>query len=427
MITFGPRDERSAQQLQNCIDVSRDESPAVLCADHHPGYSMPIGGVIGLRNCVIPAGVGFDIGCGNCAVQTNIRARDVGIVSVMDEIWRVLSFGMGQKNDEKIKDHPVYDSIAKSPFTPQRSLLQLAQNQLGTIGGGNHYVDLFADRADDSLWIGVHFGSRGFGHKTASGFLSLGQGGQFDERGKEGDMDSAPLVLTGELKWDYLEAMRVAGEYAYAGRDWVVERVLQILQGKEIQRVHNHHNFAWWEKHGGEDLLVIRKGATPAFPGQKGFIGGTMGEDAVIIEGVESERSSSALYSTVHGAGRLMSRTQAAGKSRITTVWRCKKCNKNWPKETRGVLCEESCGGQLYRFRSERRITEGAINWPEVQADIKSKGITLRGAGADEAPGAYKRLPEVLGYHQGTINILHTLRPIGVAMAGPETEDLYKD
>src|SRR5581483_4945017 len=108
--------------------------------------------------------------------------------------------------------------------------------------------------------------------------------------------------------------MELAGRYSYAGREWVVERVRRIIGGSVTDMVHNHHNYAWRERHGGRDLWVVRKGATPAFPGQKGFVGGSMGDISVILKGVESEEGKHSLYSTVHGAGRVMSRTAARGK-----------------------------------------------------------------------------------------------------------------
>ena len=343
----------------------------------------------------MPAGVGYDIGCGNCAVQTPLKAADVDITRVMDEVWRSISFGMGRTNDERIAEHPVFDAIAKSPVKEQRNLLSQARGQLGTVGGGNHYVDLFEDRADGSLWVGVHFGSRGLGHKTASGFLALAANKNWDARVGD-NMDAPPAVikLGTPLADDYLAAMNIAGEYAYAGRDWVVDRVLKILQADQVQRVHNHHNFAWWETHNGRKTLVVRKGATPAFPGQQGFIGGSMGDDAVIVEGVDSKKSREALYSTVHGAGRVMSRTQAAGK---------------------------------IDRRTGKQLSRGVVNWPKWTEDLKARGIELRGGGADEAPQCYKDLKQVLAAHGNTIRILHTLRPIGVAMAGKETFDPYRD
>jgi len=405
--TFGPVDQRAYQQLVRCAE-SGDAEIAVLCADHHPGYSQPIGGAIAYRNFISPSGVGYDIGCGNKAVRTNLLAADIDVPLVMDEIVRRISFGIGRANKEPV-EHPVLEKIATADFAPQRALLDRAEEQLGTVGSGNHYVDLFADE-EGALWVGVHFGSRGFGHATASGFLALAQGLKFDERAREGEMDSPPVLLDVRtaLGQDYLAAMHLAGEYAYAGRDVVVQKVLWILGADEVESIHNHHNFAWLERHNDEDLWVIRKGCTPAFPGQRGFVGATMGDTSVILEGVESEASKDALYSTVHGAGRIMSRNQAAGKSRkVQEV----VTHRDGTTSTRNVW----------------RRSGGEIDWDAARDDLRRKGIELRGAGADEAPGAYKKLDEVLGYHGDTIRVLHRLRPIGVAMAGEDVYDPYKD
>src|SRR5207245_6602485 len=124
------------------------------------------------------------------------------------------------------------------------------------------------------------------------------------------------LPLTRPLGHDYWHLMTLAGEYAYAGREWVARKVVEILGGEELELVHNHHNFAWKERHHGTDYVVVRKGATPAFPGQKGFVGGSMGDDAVIVEGArhDSEGQRASLYSEVKGAVRVMSRTAARGR-----------------------------------------------------------------------------------------------------------------
>ena len=146
---------------------------------------------------------------------------------------------------------------------------------------------------EGKVWVGVHFGSRGFGHKTASGFLALAQGLAFGERAHEGEMDSPPVLfeIDSELGQSYIAAMQLAGDYAYAGRDVVVDKVLEILGAEATNEVHNHHNFAWLEEHFGRSFWVIRKGCTPARPGQEGFVGGSMGDESVILEGVESEDS----------------------------------------------------------------------------------------------------------------------------------------
>ena len=183
MTIFGEHDEATIQQLKRCAAVERN-APAVLCADGHLGYSMPIGGVVGYRDHVSPSGVGYDIACGNLAIRTSLRAVDLApsdYVRIANAIQRRISFGMGRHNDEPVRDHPVFDAIARSPVNEQRRLLGLAREQLGTVGGGNHYVDVLEDEAG-RLWVGIHFGSRGFGHRTATGFLNIAAGRPFEAR-----------------------------------------------------------------------------------------------------------------------------------------------------------------------------------------------------------------------------------------------------
>lgn len=387
-------DEKAIEQIRRCLTAPDDL--ATLTADAHYGYGHPIGGVVAYCTKISLSGVGFDIACGNKAVRTNVRAADLDTSKAMDEIFRQIGFGIGRPNPKPI-DHPVFDRIAKADFKPQQKMIQLAMNQLGTVGAGNHFVDLFEDEAG-WLWVGVHFGSRGFGHKTTTGFIALSKGKNFEDHAPEGGMDAPPILFDADsaLGQDYLAAMRLAGEYAYAGRDTVVAKVLEILRAEATFEVHNHHNFLWEEEHFGERYYVVRKGATPAFPGQYGFVGATMADTSVVVRGVDSDLSRQGLYSTVHGAGRAMSRTKAAGKKR----W------KNGRVEY---------------------LSKGEVDWPKVKKSMKAQRIELRGGGADEAPVCYKKLEQVLAFHEGTIEICHRLRPIGVAMAAPEVHDPYKD
>jgi tRNA-splicing ligase RtcB len=379
--------------------------------------------------------------CGNKAVLTELTREDLdalgGVEPVMREITRRISFGMGVPAVERV-DHPVLEKIRHAEFGPQRKLAGLAESQLGTVGSGNHYVDLMEDE-EGHVWVGVHFGSRGFGHKTASGFLALAQGLSFDGRAVEGGMDSPPVLLEvgTELGEAYVSAMELAGEYAYAGRDVVVAKVLEILGAEAVHEVHNHHNFAFREQHLGRSYWVIRKGCTPAQPGQEGFVGGSMGDDSVILEGVESQEATESLFSTVHGAGRIMSRTQAAGRVRRRKRWACshRDCDRVFdidgisshagaPK--RGV-CPEHPDARVKKVWVEEQLKPGKVDWPAVQARLREQGIVLIGGGADEAPEVYKRLPEVLEAHSGSIRVKHTLHPLGVAMAGRDVYDPYKD
>jgi tRNA-splicing ligase RtcB (3'-phosphate/5'-hydroxy nucleic acid ligase) len=438
--TFGAVDERSMKQLERCMEAG-DAEFGVLCADHHPGYSQPIGGGIAYEGYVSPSGVGYDIGCGNKAARTELARSDLeslgGVERIMGEIVRRISFGMGVSAQERV-DHPVLDKIRRADFAPQRKLAQLAESQLGTVGSGNHYVNLMEDE-NGHVWVGVHFGSRGFGHKTASGFLALAEGKRFGERAVQGEMDSPPVLFAAgsELGDAYVAAMELAGEYAYAGRDVVVGKVLDILGAEAAHEVHNHHNFAWREEHFGRTYWVVRKGCTPARPGQEGFVGGSMGDESVVLEGIASTENEQALFSTVHGAGRVMSRSQAAGRIRRRKRWACRyqDCERVFDIDGisayRGApkkgVCPDHPEAGVKKVWIEEQLKPGMVDWPAVQARLREQGIVLVGGGADEAPEVYKRLPDVLAAHGETIRVKHTLRPLGVAMAGRDLYDPYRD
>ena len=386
-VIFGQHDEATIKQIETCLAAGGEK--AVLCADGHKGYAQPIGGVVAYKDKVSISGVGFDIACGNLAIRTDATEADIKpkMDAIMDDVIRNISFGVGRTNKNKV-DHELFDDEAWN-IREIGQLKHMAQEQLGTVGSGNHYVDVFADEAG-VIWVGVHFGSRGLGHKLATHFLKVAGG-------KDG-MDVPPTVvpLDAPVGQDYLAAMKLGGRYAYAGREYVARYVVrEILKANIVEEVHNHHNFAWEEEHDGEKFWVVRKGATPAFPGQQGFVGGSMGDDAVIIEGVDSPVAREALFSTVHGAGRIMSRTAAKGKF-------------------------ENVGGKRIR-------KPGLVRHDEMMQWLKNKGIVLRGGDLDEAPQAYRRLTDVLVAHTGTIRVLHTLRPLGVAMAGRDIVDPYKD
>lgn len=390
-----PVDEGALSQIMTC---KKSADYVALMADHHKGYAVPIGGVVAYRGKISPSGVGFDIACGNKAVCTNLYFNDIknDIPRIADEIFTKIAFGMGRKNEEKV-DHELFEDPAWK-ILPQHIDKHTAERQLGTVGSGNHYVDVFVDDKE-RVWVGVHFGSRGLGHKIASHFLKEG--------GAKDGMDVEPLVVdvSTPLGEDYVQAMELAGDYAYAGRDWVCRKVCQILGANIIDSVHNHHNFAWEEMHNGEFIWVIRKGATPAFPGQRGFVGGSMGDISVILHGRQENVAAYkdgitdaqlSLYSTVHGAGRVMSRTAAIGK---------------FVKDENG----------------KKQRQPGLVRHDEWIKWVKDYGVELRGAGIDEAPQCYKRITEVLAEHQSTIEIETTLKPVIVCMAGKDEVDPYKD
>jgi tRNA-splicing ligase RtcB (3'-phosphate/5'-hydroxy nucleic acid ligase) len=395
---FGTHDEKTLVQLR---DVATRAERVALMADGHMGYVMPIGGVAAYRNKVSVVGVGFDIACGNAAIMTDRMIHDYSreeLEHLANEIQQTISFGVGLSNvsrDAPRADTLFEDSSWKAlPANVEATLREKARSQLGTVGGGNHYVDVFSDEKG-RVWVGVHFGSRGFGHTVASGFLALAANEKWGTRVPERE---TLLDLSTPLGDAYWSLMELGGQYAYAGREWVARKVVAILGGRELDLVHNHHNFAWKENHGGEELVVVRKGATPAFPGQRGFVGGSMGDDAVILEGTNAapDKSEAALWSTVHGAGRVMSRTEARGK------------RKGWGAKA-------------------RTVSPGKVSWEMVNEWLGPMGVILRGGGLDEAPHAYRRLSDVLLAQGETVKVLHTLTPVIVVMAGENEYDPYKD
>lgn len=376
LTVYGQHDQQTLDQMNRCLGIG-SAVKGILCADGHLGYAQPVGGVVAYEDHISISGVGFDIGCGNTAARTNLKFTDINLRldEIRERIADQISFGIGQKN----ANAPHFSLLDDDQLWKDADIAEfkdLAAGQLGTVGGGNHYVDLFTDE-DDFVWVGVHFGSRGFGHKTATKYLKLAGG-------KDGiHVDPALVEIESELGERYLKAMTAAGEYAFQGRCWVVDTVLRILHADSTLWINNHHNYAWRETHRGfqKPLYVVRKGATPAFPGQRGFVGGSMGDNAVIIEGVDSPEAQESLHSTVHGAGRLFGRK--AAKKAFTR--------------------------------------EQMDDW------LRTKGVRLTGGDIDESPMAYRRLDDVLAQHQSTIKILHTLKPFMVFMAGQGEFDPYKD
>jgi tRNA-splicing ligase RtcB len=388
---IGNHEANTIAQAQKSLDMGADKF--ILCADGHLGYGHPIGGVAAYKDRISISGVGFDIACGNMAVKLPMKASELD-----DDEWKHIgrkinsriSFGIGRVNETPV-EADFLDTQANWQNEALIGLKDLAATQLGTVGSGNHYVDVFRDE-DDFVWIGVHFGSRGLGHKATTHFLK--------KLGAKDDMSAEPCIvdMNSDVGQAYFEAMTLAGKYAYAGREWVCKTVAKIIQGNQnyTDQVHNHHNFAWIEEHSGDKYFVVRKGSTPAFPNQRSFIGSTMADQSVIVRGLDTPEAKENLYSTVHGAGRVMSRTQAAGKF------------KGWGEK-------------------KVRVSEGLVNEDEMRQKMKDRKIHLFGSGADEAPQCYKKLDEVLAFHNDSVVVETRLTPIIVCMAGNDIRDPYKD
>lgn len=386
---IGQHEENTITQAKNVLAHGADKF--VLCADGHLGYGHPIGGVAAYKDKISISGVGYDIACGNMAVKLPLKYTEIEDWKVIGrQINSTIAFGVGRTNDTPVEAE-FLDTEANWKNEALVGLKDKAHEQLGTVGSGNHYVDIFHDD-DDFVWIGVHFGSRGLGHTATTHFLK--------KLGAQDNMTADPCLvdLNSDIGQNYFEAMTLGGKYAYAGREWVCKTVANIIQGNDnyLDQVHNHHNFAFIEEHDGEKYFVVRKGSTPAFPGQRSFIGSTMCDQSVIVRGLDTPEAKENLYSTVHGAGRILSRTQAAGKF------------KGWGDK-------------------RVRVSPGLIDEDQMREDMKQKGIFLFGAGADEAPECYKKLDEVLQYHSDSVVVETRLTPLVVCMAGSDIRDPYKD
>ena len=382
---IGNHVEKTIAQAQNCLEKGADKF--ILCADGHMGYGHPIGGVAAYKDRISISGVGFDIACGNMAVKLPVKSSEIkDWFSIGEKISQQISFGIGRNNETKV-EADFLDTQANWENEALKGLKDMAVKQLGTVGSGNHYVDVFRDQ-NDFVWIGVHFGSRGLGHKSTTHFLKKLNAGDAI------NADPCLVDMNSDIGHNYYEAMTLGGKYAYAGREWVCRTVAKIIQGNDeyVDEVHNHHNFAWIEEHDGDKYYVVRKGSTPAFPNQRSFIGSNMSDTSVIVRGLDTPEAKENLYSTVHGAGRVLSRTEAAGKY------------KGWGKK-------------------RRKISNGIIDENKMRQSVSQKGVYLFGGGADEAPDCYKKLDEVLNFHKDSVAIETRLTPIIVCMAGANEFD----
>ena len=350
-----------------------------LMPDAHQGYGLPIGGVLGTKNAIIPYGVGVDIGCRMALSIFDLPASYVD--THLDELKKILMkttrFGAGNGflKDERL-DHEVLenDQFDANPFVKQ--LKDKAWTQLGSSGGGNHFVEFgIMEFNEEDKELGVpqgqylalltHSGSRGLGAMIANHYTKMAM--QFCQLPHEAkhlayfDLDSAE----GQEYW---LAMNLAGDYASACHEVIHEKVLCELGAERLTKVENHHNFAWKEMWKGEELIVHRKGATPAAKGVMGIIPGSMAAPGFLVRGKGAEE---AINSASHGAGRLMSRTQA-----IKTLSRI-----------------------------------------ELKQRLEDLGITLIGADLDEAPMAYKNIHEVMDAQRELVDVVASFHPKVVRMA----------
>ncbi len=346
-----------------------------LMPDAHVGYGLPIGGVLATEGAVIPYGVGVDIGCSMrlsvyAAAPGTLDSR--GAVALLQKHTR-FGAGVGWDKRERL-DHAVLDDPAWDALPMLHHLHDKAVNQIGTSGSGNHFAEFgtfIVSAPQDGLEPGTylalltHSGSRGFGAQVAGHFTRLAESlhPQLDPSAKK----LAWLGLDSQEGQDYWTAMTLAGEYALANHEQIHGRMARALGETPTLGVWNSHNLAWKQLVGGRELIVHRKGATPAAAGQLGLIPGSMADPAYLVRGKGQPDS---LESASHGAGRQMG----------------------------------------------RKAAEKAIARADWKAYLAERGVTLLGGGIDEAPQAYKRVEEVIAAQSDLVEVLGQFRPQVVRM-----------
>lgn len=367
----------SHQQMHDACSLPNAVG-AALMPDAHPGYGLPIGGVLALEGAICPYAVGVDIACRMKLSLLNIPAERLTTEKHRPEFQKALEqgtmFGAG-KSFQRRHNHPVLDQDWTITRVTRENK-DKAWSQLGTSGSGNHFVEfglltLLEPELglDPGTYVALlsHSGSRGTGFAVCSTYSNMARKElpkKYEHIGR-----LAWLDLESQAGQEYWLAMNLMGDYAAANHAVIHRRVTNLLGAEILGGVENHHNFAWKEIHGGREVIVHRKGATPAGAGVLGVIPGSMATPAYVVRG---KGNSDSLNSASHGAGRVMSRTQARAR---------------------------------FRFNA-------------VQGDLRQKGITVLSAGSDEVPGVYKDIDQVMAAQQDLVEIIARFDPKIVKMCG---------
>ena len=389
------------EQAKNLANHPVTQNHVALMPDAHIGYGMPIGGVIAAENGIIPNAVGVDIGCGMCAIKTDFRANDIGDKTTIREILNYVKDkapvgeGNSHKSPQKWDGFPAYlKSIGvseevgdynnpKLPAWFDKTTWNLAFKNLGTLGGGNHFIEMQQSQ-DGYLWLMLHSGSRHLGNKIATYYHKLAQQLNHQYNDELPDRDLAFFRTDSAEGNDYIRDMNFAMEYAKENRRLMMEAfkqaVINTLGNIEfLEETNIHHNYAALENHFEKMVWVHRKGATSAKLGEKGIIPGSMGTSSYIVEGLGNEDS---FQSCSHGAGRKMGRMQAC---------------RNLTKEE----CDEAMEGIVFD------------RWSKLKKFGKiKKGKNLFDLG--ESPLAYKNIDDVIESELDLIKPIVKLKPLGV-------------
>ncbi len=373
-------DEGAILQMDTAMKLPITVAGALM-PDAHQGYGLPIGGVLATKNTVIPYGVGVDIGCRMCMSIYDVPASFIEENRHTLQKMLVDNTKFGRATFKKPREHEVIEDPLFTEIKLLKGLKDKAFSQLGSSGGGNHFVEFgITAIIDESNEFGLapgkylallsHSGSRGLGATIASHYTKLAM--KLTQLPREAK-HLAWLDLDSEAGQEYWQAMNLAGNYASACHHQIHDRMAEALRTTPIAMVENHHNFAWKEKDAeGNEIIVHRKGATPAGKGVLGIIPGSMTAPGFIVRGKGDPDS---INSASHGAGRAMSRTQA----------------------------KKSLDPKL------------------VATHLKEAGVELIGSGLDEAPMAYKDINIVMGAQHDLVEVIGTFLPKVVRMCGDET------
>ena len=369
-------EESAMQQIENLCTLPFLYHHLAIMPDVHAGMGMPIGGVLACVDAVIPNAVGVDIGCGMCAVKTNWRVDDISADVLRKQIMRGIReripLGMDHHKERQDESYlPQGHDIDK--LTVVKAQYISAQRQVGTLGGGNHFIELQRDE-QGMLWIMIHSGSRNLGKQVGDHYNKLAV--MLNERWHsvvKPELRLAFLPLRTQEFNDYWAEMQYCVEFALCNRRLMMERIQEViadaLPGIEFEPMINiAHNYAAWEHHYGKNVIVHRKGATLAREGIVGIIPGSQGTASYIVEGLGNPDS---FNSCSHGAGRLMSRTAAV--KTLSLEDEVKKLNDQ---------------GIVHAIRSQRDL--------------------------EEAAGAYKDIEQVINNELDLVKILTRLLPIAV-------------
>ncbi|MBW3662803.1 MAG: RtcB family protein [Actinobacteria bacterium] len=341
----GDLDEGTVQQARNTAQVPVVTGHVALMPDAHLGYGATVGSVIPTEGAIIPSAVGVDIGCGMVAVETDLDASDLpdDLRPLLSRVGEAIPAGVGQGHDHARVGAAWLDEQPDTPELVQTSDRERrrAAEQFGTLGSGNHFVEVCLDERD-TVWAVLHSGSRGVGNTLAQRHIDRAKGLLKQRHESLADPDLAYVVEgTAEFR-EYVNDLEWAQRYAYANRERMVDLVLHELfdevgKGREVDRVNCHHNYAAREHHDGRELWITRKGAIRAREGDRGVIPGSMGASSYIVRGLGNPL---AYESAAHGAGRKMSRRQA--KKRFATTDLAEAMgDRTWLSDHAGKLLDE--------------------------------------------------------------------------------------